>query len=121
MAAAPKRLTVTNAIFEMCLKQWHEEGWTIHWYLQPAKKRPELLATPDTDTHIVHLYPHPGGTPPEKTGLHEMLHIRFNLSGEKRDEEMVYFFEEWIWKRLGKKQREILHSIFVKPLSNGNT
>lgn len=117
MAAATKKLTVKDAFFEVLLEQWVEEGWQVHWYLQPAKKRPELLATPDTDTKIVHLYPHPSGIPPEKTGLHEMLHIRLGLSGEKRHEEICYYLENWIWARLGKRQKETLHKIFVAPLS----
>lgn len=117
-----KKIGVTQAVWRMLLDQWQEEEWSVHWYLQPNKKNPKLLATPDTDTKVVHLYPHPVGIPPEKTGLHEMIHIRFNLSGEDRDEEVTYCLEEWLWRRLNAKQKEALHNIFVAPLkANGNS
>lgn len=112
-----KKLTIVKALFEMLLDKWTDEQWSVHWYIQCNKKNSQLLATPDTDTKIVHLYPHPPGIPPEKTGLHEMIHVRFGLTGDKRDEEITYYLEDWLWQRLGKKQKKTLHDIFVAPLT----
>ena len=113
-----RRLTIASALFELAVRQWDSEGWSVHYYLQPHRKDAKLLATLDDETKICHIYPHPNDIPVEKTGLHEMIHRLFDLDGEPHNEAYVYFTEDWLWPRLGKKQRRILHDIFVKPLTS---
>lgn len=111
-----RRHSIQSVLFEVFIEKWHEGGWKVHWYLQPDRKDPRMLAQVDEDNKLVHLYPHPGDVPPEKTGLHELIHIALNLDGEKKHEDWAYALEEMLWKRLPKKHKAVLHDMFVAPL-----
>jgi hypothetical protein len=111
-----KRKSLHAVILDVLLEKWHDGGWAVHYYLQPDRKDPRMLAQVDEDRHLVHLYPHPADVPPEKTGLHELIHIGLDLDGEKHREDWAYALEEMMWRRLTKKHKAILHDMFVKPL-----
>lgn len=115
-AGGKRRWAVHTVLLEMLLERWETEGWSVSYSLQPAPREPNLLATPDLISRVVYMYPHPSSVPPEKTGLHELLHIGLGLSGEKQHEAWTYYLEEWIWCRLTKKHKTRLHDIFVAPL-----
>ena len=113
-----KRLTIANVLFNAFMVRWDAEHWEVHYHLQPKRNEPLLLATVDRDTHTVHMYPHPTGSAPEQSGLHEVIHIGLGLDGDKQHESWTYYMESWLWKRLTKKQRERLLEIFVHPMNN---
>jgi len=112
------KLTVATALFEMCLAICRSEGWKVHRHLQPHRRDKRRLGEPGYKQKMIKIYPHPNDVLPEKTGLHELIHVRFDLSGDPRDEEITYFMEEYLWKRLTKKQKAQLHDIFVAPLKD---
>lgn len=112
-----RRLTIASALFELAVRAWDSDGWSVHYYLQPNRRDANLLATLDEEKKICHIYPHPVNIPVEKTGLHEMIHNLFDLDGEDKNEQYVYMMEDWLFQRLGKKQHRVLHDIFVKPLT----
>ncbi len=112
------RPTVCNILFAAALERWTEEGWKVHWHMQPARNDAKMLATVDTEHHVVHLHPHDVGSPPEKSGLHEWLHILFSWDGEQHHESATDYMENWMWKRLTKWQRRKLLEIFVAPLKS---
>lgn len=110
------RPAIHSVLFDMIMHKWEDGEWSIEYHLHPDKADAKLLAKVDDVNRVVHVYPHPNGFPVEKTGLHEAIHVAFDLDGRKEHEAWCYYLEEWLWRRLGKKQRQALHNLFVEPL-----
>jgi hypothetical protein len=114
-----KRISPAGAILKVGLLKWERDHWRVHWHMQPDRHDIKKLAEIDEDDRVVHMYPHPTNIAPEQTGLHELLHLVFGLDGAKDNEDIVYYLEAWAWKSLNRKQRALLHDVFVAPLRAG--
>ena len=111
-----KRPHIASILLAIALKRWEDDRWTVRYNLHPHKGNPRILAEVDFDSRIADVYPHPAGAPLARTGLHEVCHVGFDLDGDNETE--AYALEEWIWKRLTKKERGKLSAIFEQPLNS---
>lgn len=111
-----KRPNIASILFKIAIKRWVDEEWSIRYSLHPNRTNARILATADFNTRIVEVYPHSIGLSIAKTGLHEICHVGFDLDADREPE--TYALEEWIWKRLTKKEKQQLVEIFEQNLNS---
>lgn len=106
-----KRTRLVDVIFEICLKKYEDEDWSIKKNLNAQIGAGKTLATIDEDSSTIIMYPRvlsEKDPPLEQTLLHELLHIGMDLDGEYDGSGVTYWLEQYLWRRLTVEQKAVL-------------
>lgn len=109
MTQKTKRRTLVDILLFICLDKFKNDGWTIIKNLQGSTAKRKLLAETTWETKTIEIFPVlQGDPPPEQSLLHELIHIGLDLGKEYDTNNITYWLERYMWKRLSGEQKEIL-------------